>query len=87
MWKPVLSEMGSLLYFNHGVKYLLCVIDALPNMLRLNHRLMKKPKTVLNGFIEIVNKSKCKPNQLCIDQLREFYNSLIHKWVDDNDDN
>ena len=48
---------------------------------------MKKPKTILNGFIEIVNKSKCKPNQLCIDQLREFYNSLIHKWVDDNDDN
>ena len=37
----------------------------------------KNVKTVLNGFIRIVNESKCKPNKLWIDQEREFYNSLM----------
>ena len=31
-----------------------------------------KGKTVLNAFIKIVNKSKCKPNKLWVDQGREF---------------
>ena len=44
----------------------------------------KKAKTVLNGFIGIVNKSKRKPNKLWVDQGREFYNSLIQKWLEDN---
>ena len=44
----------------------------------------KKAKTVLHGFIEIVNKFKCKPNKLLVDQGKEFYNSLIQKCLDDN---
>ena len=35
----------------------------------------KKAKTVLNGFIEIVNKSKRKTNKLWTDQGKEFYYS------------
>ena len=45
----------------------------------------KKAKTVLNGFIGIVNESKRKPNKLRVDQGREFYNNLMQKWLDDND--
>ena len=41
--------------------------------------------TVLNGFIGIANKSKCKPDKLCVDQGRKFYNNLMQKWLDDND--
>ena len=44
----------------------------------------KKAKTVLHGFIEIVNKYKCKPNKLWIDQWKEFYNGFMQKWLDDN---
>ena len=39
----------------------------------LKHR---KAKTVLHGFIEIVNKSKGKPNKLQVDQGRDFIITL-----------
>ena len=41
----------------------------------------KKAKTVLNGFIEIVNKSKVKRNKLWVDQGRQFYNNRMQKWL------
>ena len=37
----------------------------------------KKGKTLLNDFIEIVNKFNHKPNKLWVDQGREFYNKLM----------
>ena len=43
-------------------------------------RKLRKP----NAFIEIVNASDCKSNELWIDQGREFYNRLMQKWLDDN---
>ena len=43
-----------------------------PNMHGLN-----KAITVLNGFLGKVNKSKCKPNQLWLDQGRELYKNLM----------
>ena len=38
---------------------------------------MKKRRIVLNDFIEIVNKSNCKPNKLWVDQEREVYNKIM----------
>ena len=32
-----------------------------------------------------LSKSSCKQKRLWIDQGREFYNSLMQKWLDDND--
>ena len=46
---------------------------------------MYQAKTVLHGFIEIVTESKRKPNKLWVDQGRHFYDSLMQKWLDDND--
>lgn len=40
--------------------------------------------TVLYCFIEVVNKSKCAPNKLWVNQENVFYNSLIQKCLDDN---
>ena len=45
----------------------------------------KKAKTVLIGFIGIVNESKRKQNKLWVHQGREIYNNLMQKWFDDND--
>ena len=39
----------------------------------------KKGKTVLNGFIKIVNESNRKPNKSWVDQGREFYNRLMQE--------
>ena len=42
----------------------------------------KRTKTVLHGFIEIVNESKSKPYKLWVDQGKKFYNSFVQKWLD-----
>ena len=54
-------------------------------MHELNLWKIKKSKTVLNIFIEIVDESNRKPNKLWVDQRREFYNNLMQKWLDNND--
>ena len=45
----------------------------------------KKAKTLLHGFIGIVNESRRKPNKLWVGQGREFYNNLMKKRL--NNDN
>ena len=44
----------------------------------------KNGKTVLNAFTDMVNSSNCKANTLWDDQGREFYNKLMHKWLNNN---
>ena len=62
--------MKSLSSKNKNVKYLLSVIDVFTKFLWIKHLKDKKGKTVLNGFIEIINESNCKPNKLWVDQGR-----------------
>ena len=70
---------------NKNVKYLLCVIDVFTRYAWAKPLKDKKGKTVLNGFIEIVNESYRKPNKLCVNQGREFYNKFMQEWLDNND--
>ena len=51
------------------------------NMHGLNLEKIKDDETVLNGSIEIVNEYNRKPNNLWVDQGREFYNKLIQEWL------
>ena len=44
-----------------------------------------KIKTVLNAFFEIANEFDRKPNKLLVYQRREFYNTLMQQWLDNND--
>ena len=54
---------------NGGVKYLLCVIDVFTKYSWVKHLNDKKSaKTVLDGFIEIVNESKRRPSKRWHDQ-------------------
>ena len=84
-WAADLAEMGSLCSKNSAVKYLLFVIDVFTKYAWVKLFKDKIAKTVLHDFIQIVNKSQRKPNNLCIDQGREFYNNLMQKWLDDHD--
>ena len=45
----------------------------------------KKDKTVHHSFIEIVDKFDHKPTKLWVGQGKEFYNSPMQKWLNDND--
>ena len=46
------------------VKYLLCILDVFTKYAWIKPLRDKKTKTVLYGFIEIVNESKPQPNKL-----------------------
>ena len=63
---------------------MLCVIDVFTNYACVKSLKYKKAKKFFRGFIKIVNESKRKPNKLRVYQEKEFYNSYMQKWLDDN---
>ena len=85
IWAADLAEMRSFSSFNRNVEYVLFLTDVFTKYAWVNPWKDKNAKTVLHGFIEIVNESKRKPNKLWLDQRKEFYNNIIQKWLDDND--
>ena len=71
---------------NCDVKYLLCVIDVFTKDAWVKPLKNKNGKTIISGFVKIINKyKKSKPNKLCINDEKEFYNNLMQKWLDNND--
>ena len=84
IWAADLTEMRLLSSKNQGVKHLLCEIDFFTKYHWVKPLKDKRSKAVLNGFIKIWNESYCKTNKLGDDQGKEFYNSLIQKWLDQN---
>ena len=85
IWAAGLVEMGSWSSKNWGVKYLLYVIDVFTKYAWVKPLKDRKDRTVLSGFIKIVNKFTCEPDKLWVDQGRVFYNCLMQKWLDNND--
>ena len=55
IWATDLAEMGSLSSKNRDVNYLLCVLDVFTKYAWVKSLKNKKSKTVLHGFIGIVN--------------------------------
>ena len=72
---------------NWGAKYLFCVIDVFTKYACVKPLKGKITKPVFNGFIKIANESKSQPNKLWIDQVKEFCNNFMEKWLDGNDFN
>ena len=62
---------------NKNVEYLLCAIDVSSKYVWVKPLKGKKGKTVLNGFIEIVNESNPKPNKLWVDQGKDLTINLF----------
>ena len=67
--------MWSLSSKNRDVKYLLCVIDDFTKYSQAKRLKNKKAETVLRSFVDIVNKSKHKPNKLWVGEGKEIYNN------------
>ena len=59
---------------NGNFKYLLCLNDVFTRYAWIKPLKVKKGKTVLNYFSEIVNEFNRKANKLWVDQGREIYN-------------
>ena len=62
---------------NKSVKHSLCVIYVLTKYAIVKLLKDKKGKTVLNAFIKTVNESNRIPNEVWVDQEREFHNKLM----------
>ena len=60
-------------------------LDIFTKYARVKPLKYENAKIVLHVFIEIINESKCKPDILLVHQGREFYDSPMQKWLDDND--
>ena len=55
--------MGSVSFFNDGLKHLICVTGILTKCAWVRLLKRKKVKTGLHGFIEKVKESKHRPNR------------------------
>ena len=84
IWAADLAKMGSFSSENKNVKCLLCVIEVFTKYAWVKPLKDTQNNTILNAFINIVNKSNCKPNKLWIHQGREFYHKLIEEWLNNN---
>ena len=84
-WAADLAEVVSLSRKKYDVKYFLCVINDFTKYSWVKPLRDKKAEIVLHGFNGIVTESKCKSNKLCVAQEKKIYNSLMQKWLDDND--
>ena len=74
IWVADLAEMDSLSSKNEEFLEL-CVIDIFTK-----YTWVKKSKTFLNSFVEIVTESNRKRNKLWADQGTCFYNKLMQEW-------
>ena len=78
IWAADVVKMSSLVSKNWGIKYLLCVIDVFTKYPWVKPLKDKKPKTVLNGLIQIAIESKCKPHMSLVDQAKQKnYNRIV----------
>ena len=84
IWASNLLEMKSFPSKNKNVKYVLSVLDVLNTYVWVKPLKYKNGKIVVKAFIEIVNESNRKLKKLWIDQGREFYNTLMQEWLDNN---
>ena len=85
IWAVNLTEMESQSSKNENIKYLLCMVHIFTKYAWVKLLKAEKGKTVLNAVIEIVSESNHNPNNLWVDQEREFYNKLMQEWLDNND--
>ena len=63
IWAADFVKMGSLSSFNPVVKCLLCAIDVFTEYASVKFLTDKEAKTILNGFIGIVNEFKRKSDK------------------------
>ena len=72
IWAVDLAEIGSLSSKNHGINYLLCVIDVFTKYAWLKPLTISKKLKQFLMVYWIANESKRQPNNLWIDHGREF---------------
>ena len=70
--------------FNKGFRFLLRVIDIFSKYTWVVPSKDVKGVSIVNAFLNILDKSERKPNKIWVGKGSEFYNSSFEKWLKDN---
>ena len=84
IWGIDLADMNSLISFNDGYRYILCIIDVFTKFAWAVPLKNKMAATVLFAVEAVVSKSKRIPEKVWLDQGSEFYNKQFQEWANDH---
>ena len=85
IWSADLVEMSAFSKDNHGVKYLLTIIDVFSKYAWVMPLKTKTGKDITKAFDYIIEGSGRKPSRLWVDKGTEFYNKTFKKYLEQND--
>ncbi|HRP36788.1 MAG TPA: DDE-type integrase/transposase/recombinase, partial [Candidatus Dojkabacteria bacterium] len=81
IWAMDLASLESLVSYNDGYKYMLCIIDVFSKFAWAVALKNKTAATVLAAVKDVVKKSKRIPEKIWVDQGSEFYNKSFKDWI------
>ena len=79
-----LEDMKSVIIFNIGFRFVLCVTDICSKYTWVIRFKDKKGITIINDFQKFLDKSHCRPNKIRVDKGSEFYNRSMKSLVEKN---
>ena len=85
IWSSDLVDMSAFSKDNHGVKYLLTIIDVFSKYAWVMPLKTKTGKDITKAFDYIIEGSGRKPSRLWVDKGTEFYNKTFKKYLEQND--
>ena len=85
IWGADLADMQLTSKFDVGFIFLLCVIDIYSKYAWVIPLKDRKGITITNAFQKILDKSNCKPNKMWVNKGREFYNTSMKSFLQNND--
>ena len=81
IWATDLADMQSIIKFNKGFRFVLCVIDIYSKYAWVASLKDKKGVSIVNAFQSILNKSNREPNKIWVDKGSELYNRSMKSWL------
>ena len=84
IWSSDLVDMSAFSKDNHGVKYLLTIIDVFSKYAWVMPLKTKTGKDITKAFDHIIEGSGRKPSRLWVDKGTEFYNRTFKKYLEQN---
>ena len=84
IWSADLVDMSAFSKDNHGVKYLLTIIDVFSKYAWVMPLKTKTGKDITKAFDYIIEGSARKPSRLWVDKVTEFYNQTFKKYLEQN---
>ena len=75
IWGIDVADISLISEFNNGIKYLLCIIDLFSTYSWVIPLKNKKEDSIVEGFKKRLNNSNRKPNEIWVDNGKEFYNN------------